>query len=726
MGVDMTKRFTTGLALLGWLFAGTAAFAQDAAPADTAAASPQKPAESDKDAVKVTVRGHKKSLKAADRDVYDVSQDPTTKTGTIADTLRKIPGVFVDSAGNVTLRGKPVTILVDGHPSLMLAGNNQAMALKAMPSSFISAVEVITSPGAQYGSDGGAVINLITNHGMPMGVMANASVQTGSTGNSANGFASYHMGRLTAQFMVNGNQDHLPQTSAATMETLDPAGRPVQTTQTHGTARNDNRAVMLSGQIEYELTHDDILSAKVQAMDNRFHGRDMSSSESLGLATNIYDTTTATQGAGKTHSLEIGWVHFGALPDEKLSITATAGRQANGFTTQTVDSYSVSSLPANRGDRTSRNQTSSGNDNAVLSVDYVRPIGDDQLQSGFQIIQDRNLSADASVFPDALTAPAGVDLLTNSRFYYRQTLSAAYVTFQREFGDRWTVLGGLRAETLDLDTNFITLGTTGHLVYTRLNPSLFATYVFSSRAKLQLIYTHRLQRPQPRQLNPYVVLETPQSVTAGNPHLKPQDTDTFEARYTYAKESTSLMLRGFHSRDTRLITTSSLVIPDPQNAGNQVVETMSRNFGFRSDTGVEANYSHPFWKKLYVFMDVTGTLTRLRNPDVPGIQSGANLSGTLSLNYPLTTATGLSFTANRMGRQLTGQGYWNAGTFTNLGLYHSLTPTLSVNLSVNDPFRTSKSRFVIETNSFHNTSSSRGPGPTFMISLSRSFSRFAK
>lgn len=284
----------------------------------------------------------------------------------------------------------------------------------------------------------------------------------------------------------------------------------------------------------------------------------------------------------------------------------------------------------------------------------------------------------------------------------------------------------MRAETLNLDTNFITLGATGHLVYTRLNPSLFATYVFSPRAKLQLIYTHKLQRPQPRQLNPYVVLETPQSVTAGNPHLKPQDTDNFEARYTYAKDSLGLTIRGFHSRDTHLISASSIVIPDPQNAGNQVLETTSRNFGFRSDTGVEASYNNQVWKKLYILMDLTGTFTRLRNPDVPGIQSGTNLSGMLSLNYPLTPRTGLSFTANRMGRQLTGQGYWNAGTYSSLGLYHSLTPTVSVNLTVNDPFRTSQSRLVTETNSFHNTSVSRGPGPTIMISLNRSFSHFAR
>ena len=414
-----SRKTCVTLGAIGWLAVAPCVFAQDVAPAtpDTPATDTKKATEDSKDAVKVTVRGHKKPLKPADRDVYDVSQDPTTKTGTIADTLRKIPGVFVDSAGNVTLRGKRVKILVDGHPSLMLSGDNQGMALKAMPSSFISAVEVITSPGAQYGSDGGAVINLITNHSMPMGVMTNVSVGSGSTGDNFNAFTSYHAGRLTAQFMASGNRDRSPQASAATMQTLAPSGQVAQTTHSAGTVHSDNTSAMLSGQVEYELTHDDILSAKAQRLDSHGLSRNVSSSDSFGQSTNIYDTVSATQATMDTHSLELGWVHYGALPDEKLSVAASLGRQSNRFMTRTVDSYSLSSLPANSGDRTSRQQLSNGNDNAVLSIDYVRPIGDDQLQAGAQITQDRNLSADASVFPDALTAPTGVDLLTSSRFY---------------------------------------------------------------------------------------------------------------------------------------------------------------------------------------------------------------------------------------------------------------------------------------------------------------------
>ena len=712
---------------VAWLAAAPCAFAQDVAPPATSADT-KKPADGETAPVNVTVKGHKKPVKPADRDVYDVSKDPATQTGTIADVLQKIPGVVVDPAGHLTLHGKSVTLLVDGRPSLILSGDNQGAALKAMPSNFITSVEVMTSPGAQYSSEGsGGVINLVTNRHMPPGGMLSLSAQASSTGGDGfNSFGSYHAGRLTVEGSVFDTRNLNRSKSASTLAEIDGSGNATQTTQNRSISNSDMAMLMVSGHVQYELTHDDILSGKIQVMDSHDHGRMASQSDSFGTTTNIFTAVGTNSFDMDRDSLDIDWVHYGKLPDQTLTVSASLSRSTNTMVNQTTDSYILSSLADNTGDRTTAFSNASRDDGAVVQVDYAGPLWDDQIHLGVQVQSDRNDSDNATHTPTPLTAVAGIVPLSDSQFNYHQTLSAVYVTYQKEFGDKWTVLGGLRAETLDLDTDFISLKSTGHLVYTRLNPSLFATYVISPKASVRFNYTRRLQRPAPQELNPYVILNSATSVNAGNPNLKPQDTDIYEARYVYTDGALNLTLRGFYNRDEHLISASSQFIPDPQGEGNQVLETTSRNFGFRDDTGLEVSFNNQLSKAISVMVDTTASQVRLRNPDVPGIQSARLISTSLNLNDTLSPKTGLYIYYNMFGRQPTGQGYMDPGSNLSLGLYHSLAHKLSLNITLSDLLRSGKAISVTDTTSIRDRSVTSHQAPTFMISLSRSFSHFGK
>ena len=717
------------LVAVGWLAVAPYVVAQDVTPPATDKAPSPSKTEDDKDkgAVKVTVKGHKKPVKPADRDVYDVSQDPTTKTGTVADTLKKIPGIVIDPVGHLTLHGKPATLLVDGRPSLLLSGDNQAAALKAMPSSFISSVEVITSPGAQYASDGaGGIINLVSNHHMPIGGMASIMARASSTGGyDLNAFGSYHAGKLTVHGFATEIHGFDRSKSGSSLAEVAPDGDVTQITRTAGTSREPRSSLIVSGELQYEPTRDDILGVKVQVMDAHNGMRDASHTDSSGATTNVYDSTSLNISGNSTNGATFDWMHYGKKPNETLSVSAGFSRNSSTSWGQTIDNYIQSSVTGNIGDRATMFQNLDRNDSAVFTADYAGPVWDDQMHLGIEIHSNDDRSEELRHFPEPLTAVAGIVPLADSRFTYRQTLSAAYITYQKELGEQWTVLGGLRAETLDLDTDFLSLQSTGHLVYTRLNPSLFATYVISPKAYLRLNYTRRLQRPQPRDLNPYVILSSATTVMAGNPNLKPQDTDIYEARYAYTDRMLNLTLRAFYNRDQHLIATSSHFIPDPQNLGNQVLETTQSNFGFQDQAGVETTYSNQFWQKLFVMLNTTLQTTRLRSPDVLGPRSGTSLGGMVMLNFDLSPKTGLSFNYNTMGRQLTGQGHYNFGASSTLSLSHALTPALNLIASVNDPFRTGKSVSVTNTENMHGTFVNSHTAPTFMITLSRSFSHYA-
>ncbi|CAL4869258.1 hypothetical protein MMA231_03549 (plasmid) [Asticcacaulis sp. MM231] len=135
------------------------------------------------DTTTVTVTGKKKVPN--DRDVYDVSKDLDAKTGTAADALNKIPGVNVDPSGNVTYHGRNVVVYLNGRPSLMLSGDNRGLALRSMPSAYISTIEVISNPGAQQSSgDGAPIININTQRNMPPGMFGSVSARYSSPAGS--------------------------------------------------------------------------------------------------------------------------------------------------------------------------------------------------------------------------------------------------------------------------------------------------------------------------------------------------------------------------------------------------------------------------------------------------------------------------------------------------------------------------------------------------------------
>ena len=713
------------LVAVGWLAVAPYVFAQDVTPPapDKAPPDTKKTTDDEKDPVKVTVKGHKKPLKPADRDVYDVSQDPASQTGSVADTLNRIPGVVVDPTGKVSLHGKPVTILVDGHPSILLSGDNRAAALQAMPSSIIASVEVMTSPGAQYSSAGdGGVINIVTKHGLPAGGFGSLSANVQSFGGSgADAFGTYHVGKWTVQGSLYAQRGGAPTHQASTTTSTGAADLPSQTTQNEGELHAPYRSLNLSGTVGYELSKDDTLNLQGQFTRGPSRGWDRSNNSSSGASTRIYTEQTTQDGLYETRGLDLSWIHFGTRPDEKLTVEASLSNGTNTSRTDMLD-HDLAPTPV---DRTSSFSSGTKTQNAMLKADYQMPVGDDQLSLGGQISQDRNASTSVSALPDLITVTQAMSNITDSVFSYNQTVFAGYVLYQKEIGN-WRLTGGLRSETLDLSSDFVTSRSTGHVVDTRVNPTVFISYVLSPQATFRLSYTRRLSRPDPQSLNPYLTLNSESSATAGNPHLKPQLTDKFEAQYDYARREVSFRAKGFYYKDNHTIASSSFVIPDPQGAGNQVIETTSTNFGFRETSGMEVSYSNRLGKSVSVNSDVTVQDIRLRGPDLTHILSATTTSASLSIGYSLPKQDQLFFMWRVPERIVSDQGIFTMPTTVMLSYGHQLTPKWSLNVNITDPLRMTKSTSVIETTNLHRLSVSSHPAPTFMISLSRNFSNFGK
>ena len=96
--------------------------------------------------------------------IYHISRDPKARQGTVSDALQNLPGVKVDTEGNISLRGvSEVELFINNRPS-RFDEESQKNYLQQVKAHSIVRIEVMTNPSAQFTSvpDTG-VINIITD-----------------------------------------------------------------------------------------------------------------------------------------------------------------------------------------------------------------------------------------------------------------------------------------------------------------------------------------------------------------------------------------------------------------------------------------------------------------------------------------------------------------------------------------------------------------------------------
>ncbi|WP_349320347.1 outer membrane beta-barrel family protein [Asticcacaulis sp. MM231] len=718
----MRKTFftTTGLGVLilgGYVSGVTQSLAQEAPPAAAPAQAAEPPADP---TTTVTVTG-KKPQNKIDRQVYDNTKDIDSATGTAADALNKVPSVNVDPTGNVTLRGNSnVQVYIDGKPSVMMQGDNRAGALQSMSSGDIDSVEVMTNPGAQFSSEGsGGIINLVMRKNRKPGNTGafNANVGDGRYNASING--ARNSGKYTISGGLNIRHDVRPSRSGSVQSRLDANGDPLSTTEQVGASEGKNDNISANAGIDYNLSDKDQIGAQTsysrREMDNTSDDT-YALYNADGDLTSGYTRHSAVTGPRDDFSFGVRWDHTGDLTGETLKTDLRLGRSTGNTATDALN------YPTDGSDTTRETRkVQSDFHNAVLTVDYVRPFGGAQMTTGFQITQDDNSFNNTATGPDVLGVPAtDNDRLTNS-FAYKQTISAAYMTWQTPIGEKWIVMGGLRAEALDLDTqNFGVPGTaddtTSHISYTKFNPSAFATYTLNDTTKLRFSYSHRLQRPSPQDLNPFQTYQDPQNVSAGNTDLKPAETDSFEAGYEKSGK-VNYQIRAYYRKTEDSITSYSYFLPVANPSDTPVLLTTKRNLGSGEAGGLEGNFDGKLSDKISVRVNANLAWNKLTTPTT-GEQEATTLSGRVSMDYNATTKDRFQISYFGRGKQLTGQGYTGPFGMGNMSYRHQYTPKAALVVTVQDPFRTAKFRTVVDTDSIHSESYRSLQGQVFMVGLS--------
>ncbi|PHY21243.1 TonB-dependent receptor domain-containing protein [Caulobacter sp. BP25] len=641
----------------------------------------------------VTITSDSTAMRASiDRRSYSVANDLSAKTGSIADALRNIPSVEVDVQGNVSLRGDAnVTIMIDGKPSGMFSGDGKADALQSLPADQIDRVEVMTNPSAAYRPDGSAgIINLITKKTQKPGVNGTARLNVGPNGRYNGGVsATRREGKLT----LSGDAGYRHDTQKGVQEidraALDKASGQFLPSRFDAAQDNEGGALTLRGGADYDLDKQNRISGEVRLRRWDFDSSMLetySARDAQGAVSRAYARTSDADITRDNKSVSADWrrqlkgvdhtltAHLEHEVTDSSRDSANVLRNAPGVTVYETLRFGQ--------DQTRTN----------LKVDYSKPLPDDvKLKTGVDIewsSNDYDNRGATGAAPNALT----VDPTRTNRFLYDQDVYAAYVTYERPFGD-FTVQGGLRAEQVQIDTNQLTSNQKNQNDYFRLYPTLHMGYTVSQSQTLNANYSRRVQRPGAQDLNPYEIYLDPFNYRAGNPDLKPQITDSYELGWQYRKGQTYYLATAYF-RDTRDSVTDVVV-----DRGGGVLLTTRANLGKSRAGGLELVANGRLSPKLTY--NVSGNLfwneIDAGNLGFAGNRSGTAVSGRANMNWQATPKDFFQINAFTSGKRLTPQGYREPFKMLNLGYRRKVNDKLSLVVTATDVLDNFAEVIVVDT-----------------------------
>ena len=495
-----------------------------------------------------------------DKKVYNVGKDLTNSGATVSDALGNIPSVTVDVDGAIALRGNGnVRILINGRPSA-LAGFGGADALRQLPADAIEKVEVITSPSARYDAEGTAgILNIVLKKEKTRGFngVFNASVGAPSlAGLSANVNLSKKAYNLFSTFGYRysnppGNGFFDNRFSSGDYDRII-EDRDIQ---------RSNSGFNLNLGMEYFLTESSSIVGSVFARSNV--GDDVTISDTERFISQVLDSKTIREEDEGEEEInyQFSLNYNNNFNDEGHKLTADL-QYSFKDEAQPTNIIENNSFPNNNLIAEEIIDETEIQDEYLLQVDYVLPMGEAQFEAGYR--GNWELS-ETSFRLDELnleTLAFEQNLGLTNEFLFDQYVNAFYTQYGNKF-DKFSFLIGLRLENtrlkgqvegVDVASLQEVLGQGIDLnfdkSYLGLFPTLNLIYELGENENITLGYNRRINRPRGYFINPFPSRASRTNVFQGNPSLDPAFANAYDIGYLKRWDKLTLTSSFYYQKET--------------------------------------------------------------------------------------------------------------------------------------------------------------------------------
>lgn len=481
---------------------------------------------------------------------YQVTKNSIGSSGNVLELLRKMPGVTVLPNGKISLNGQlGVQLLIDGKTNF-IEGENLINFLSSMPASSLDLVELITQPDAGMDANGDArFINLKrTNHssnGMDVFLSTNAE-----------------QGRY--------NRNYHTITVAANMRKLNISNTYSYAKGSDFVDVNSTRYLGNTINMANETIRLDMDAIRKKKYSNHYYNAALDYRPNDKIQMGTYVLLTDQE---RTKEETVGSAFYSRSRTD--STIATGNDLLHNFKNFSTGAhftvqFAGGSKWENYLDRQHFKQAEKQEQNLDKFMGDGSPVSLQQELSGetggrvnIMTIQSKYM---LDIRPDIAASFGGkftqVGMHTNSfyqefnnknwqkrpdltnAFDHEERLKALFMQARYSASELFQIDLGLRYEDAAFNSKTANELSTDLIIarsYKNFFPNLTMTYALENKQKLSLNYHRRVNRPNFKDLSPFVEVNDPYLYERGNPTLKPEFVNNMELTWLF-KNSYSLQL----------------------------------------------------------------------------------------------------------------------------------------------------------------------------------------
>jgi outer membrane receptor protein involved in Fe transport len=591
--------------------------------------------------------------------------------GSIADLLRTVPGVELDTDGRISMRGSTsVLVLMNGRRSA-LTGDALVAFLRQMPAEALERVEAGTTVSARQGADGAAgVVNLVfrTDAVRRTGMRSLAGSMATDDHYMGSAAATGDLGDVLnwdVMYSLSGMQ---PRTESKTERwSLVPGDLPLQTDQDSRAREKHRLHSVLAGAAVTPTPNTSVaLRGGYSWMEGAYRNRS-------GF---VYTNAAGDRGESATGSL---LDHV--IPSGELSVVAGGYRGAVRFTSEARASFVDQDFRGAYSDEVagyrymSAVMASRQRDRGLRNDLGLRISGIDVAVG--QESQFRTITAahDATHF----------NVMVSQAYRYQADVHAGYLTAHRSVGGA-RAEAGLRVET---DWTGIQLETATARTALRFFPSISGEWADPRRALVyRLAYGRRINRPGSEMLNPFSMGGDDMNEIIGNPSLVPEVSDQVEFGMERHRPSFTLQLTPFlrWTRDP----IRQLKAATASGGAITTLENLTRSRATGADGSVRARPTNG------TIATLAGSVAHMQTMADVFSSSGVYATARLTIDLRMAENTTAQLYAYGRSAQAIEQGEILPAFTTELALTQRLAGERGrVTLRLNDPLRSDRLAFRI-------------------------------
>lgn len=460
----------------------------------------------------------------SDRFIINVANSSLSINNNVWDVLKQTPLVEADDNGALSISSKQGAVVYINDRKSNLTGQALFNYLKSLPSSTLSNIEIVTSPGSEFDASGNAgILNIVFKKRESDGYQGSLSFtsrQASYNSQQASASFNYRKGKLGISTVPYLNRDRK---WVVEKHDIDFLGAQTQNIFNFSTLDRKDFRNFYGGVlgIEYNITPRQTITGNVDYNPENQDLNWVNNSLYLNKTTKAVDSgfVFTNNSKIKGHFLDVGLNYQLNLDTLGQSIIASVDyfdyiNRRQQFTYATVNGTNevrrdeIADLPQKI-------------KNYTFAIDYKLPLGANaKLKLGarsFNTFTDNNLHytvADASgVYRN--------DELRSTSYQYEEHINAAYSSIDLTLGKYWGLTAGLRLEQSNTKgRETIRNEATVDKDYLNLFPTVALNYSPGPGHVFSYTITKRIERPDFWQLNNLRIYVNPTQYVEGNPFLE--------------------------------------------------------------------------------------------------------------------------------------------------------------------------------------------------------------